>query len=47
MEDRNVVDLMEATERLEAVAEALEQAAARLAERQVALAAGRTSPCPC
>ena len=39
MEDRNVVDFMEATERLEAVAEALEQAAALLAERQVALAA--------
>ena len=39
MEDRNVVDLMEATERLEAVAEALEQAASRLAERQVALVA--------
>jgi hypothetical protein len=39
MEDRNVVDLMEATERLEAVAEALEQAASRLVERQVALAA--------
>ena len=39
MEDSNVMDLMEATERLEAVASALEQAAARLAERQVALAA--------
>jgi hypothetical protein len=39
MEDSNVIDLMEATERLEAVAEALEQAASRLAERQVALAA--------
>jgi hypothetical protein len=39
MEDRNVVDLMEATERLEAVAEALEQAAANMVERQVALAA--------
>ena len=39
MEDRNVVELMEATERLEAVAEALEQAASRLAERQVALVA--------
>ena len=39
MEDRNVVDFMEATERLEAVAEALEQAAALLAERQVAMAA--------
>jgi hypothetical protein len=39
MEDSNVMDLMEATEHLEAVAEALEQAASRLAERQVALAA--------
>jgi hypothetical protein len=39
MDDRNVVDLMEATERLEAVAEALEQAALRLVERQVALVA--------
>ena len=39
MEDHNVLDLMEATERLEAVAEALEQAASRMAERQVALAA--------
>ena len=39
MEHRNVDDLMEATERLEAVAEALEQAASRLVERQVALAA--------
>jgi hypothetical protein len=39
MQDSNVMDLMEATERLEAVAEALEQAASRLAERQVALAA--------
>jgi hypothetical protein len=39
MEDSNVMDLMEATERLEAVATALEQAASRLAERQVALAA--------
>jgi hypothetical protein len=38
MEDSNVVDLMEATERLEAVAESLEQAASRLAERDVALA---------
>ena len=39
MEDSNVMDLMEATERLEAVATALEEAASRLAERQVALAA--------
>ena len=39
MEDSKVLDLMEATERLEIVAEALEQAASRLAERQVALAA--------
>lgn len=39
MEDSNVMDLMEATERLEAVATALEQAASQLAERQVALAA--------
>ncbi|MGA7156022.1 MAG: hypothetical protein WBY53_04205 [Acidobacteriaceae bacterium] len=39
MDDNNVMDLMEATERLEAVATALEQAAARIAERQVALAA--------
>jgi hypothetical protein len=39
MEDNNVVDLLEATERLEAVTEALELAASRLAERQVALAA--------
>ncbi len=39
MEDNNVMDLIEATERLEAVASALEQAAASLAERQVALAA--------
>jgi hypothetical protein len=39
MEDINVVDLMEATERLEAVAAALEEAASRLNERQVALAA--------
>ena len=39
MEHRNVDELMEATERLEAVAEALEQAASRLVERQVALAA--------
>jgi hypothetical protein len=34
MEDSNVVDLMEATERLEAVADALVQAASRLNERQ-------------
>jgi len=39
MEDSNVMDLIEATERLEAVAAALEQAASRMAERQVALAA--------
>lgn len=39
MEDSNVMDLIEATERLEAVATALEQAASRLEERQVALAA--------
>jgi hypothetical protein len=39
MEDSNVLNLMEATERLEAIAEALEQAASRLTERQVALAA--------
>jgi hypothetical protein len=39
MEDSNVLNLMEATERLEVIAEALEQAASRLAERQVALAA--------
>jgi hypothetical protein len=39
MEETNVVDLMEATERLEAVAEALEHAAARLTEERVALAA--------
>jgi hypothetical protein len=39
MEDSNVMDLLEATERLEAVAAALEQAATRLTERQVALAA--------
>jgi hypothetical protein len=39
MEDSNGMYLMEATERLEAVAIALEQAASQLAERQVALAA--------
>ncbi len=39
MNDRQVVDLMETAERLESVAEALEQAAERLAERQVALSA--------
>lgn len=39
MRENNVVDLMEATERLEAVAEALETAAERLSERQVALVA--------
>jgi hypothetical protein len=39
MEDNNMVDLLEATKRLEAVTEALELAASRLAERQVALAA--------
>jgi hypothetical protein len=38
MEDSNVMDLMEATERLEAVAEAFEQAASSLAERQGASA---------
>lgn len=39
MENDKVMDLMEATVRLEAVAAALEEAAATLAERQVALAA--------
>ena len=39
MEHRNVEEFLEATERLEAVAEALEQAASRFVERQVALAA--------
>jgi hypothetical protein len=39
MKDSNMVDLMEAAERLEAVTEALEQAAERLAERQVTMAA--------
>jgi hypothetical protein len=39
MEDEKVMDLMEATVRLEAVAAALEDATARLAERQTALAA--------
>jgi hypothetical protein len=39
MEDSNVMELMEAAERLEAVASALEQTASRLAERQVALEA--------
>ena len=39
MEENNVMDLMEATERLEAVANALEQAASRMEERQVALTA--------
>lgn len=39
MEEDKVMDLMEATVRLEAVAAALEDAAARLTERQVALAA--------
>ena len=38
MEDSNVVDLLEATERLEAVVEALERAASKLNERQAALA---------
>jgi hypothetical protein len=39
MEDSNMMDLMEATARLEAATEALEQAAARLAEKQVVLEA--------
>ena len=39
MRENDVVDLMEATERLEAVAEALEEAATRLAADRVALAA--------
>jgi len=39
MEDSNVMDLIETTERLEAVAAALEQAASRLEERQGTLAA--------
>jgi hypothetical protein len=39
MEDSNVMDFMEAAERLEAAAHALELAASRLEERQVALAA--------
>ena len=39
MDKNSVMDLMEATERLEVVAEALEAAASQLAERQVALAA--------
>lgn len=39
MEDMNMLDLMAATERLEAATAALEQAAARLAERQVTMAA--------
>ncbi len=39
MEDNNVMDLMEAAERLEAVATALEQVASGLAERHMALAA--------
>jgi hypothetical protein len=38
MRENDVVDLMEATERLEAVAEALEEAATRLAADRVALA---------
>jgi hypothetical protein len=38
MREDDVVDLMEATERLEAVAEALEEAATRLAADRVALA---------
>jgi hypothetical protein len=44
MEDSNVTDLMEATERLEALATALEQAASYLVERQVALAAEAEEP---
>jgi hypothetical protein len=39
MKESNMVDLMEATERLEAVTEALEQAAERLSARQVEMAA--------
>jgi len=39
MEDNNVIDLIEATERLEAVAAALEQAASRLEDRQGTLSA--------
>ena len=39
MRENNVVDLMEATERLEAVAEALESATERLAEERQAAAA--------
>lgn len=39
MRENQVVELMEATERLEAVAEALEEAAVRLAAERVALAA--------
>jgi hypothetical protein len=39
MKEMNVMDLMDATERLEAVAEALEVAADRLSEREVALVA--------
>jgi hypothetical protein len=39
MRENNVVDLMEATERLEAVAEALESAAERLATERLAMAA--------
>jgi hypothetical protein len=39
MRENNVVDLMEATERLEAVAEALEAAAERLATERLAMAA--------
>jgi hypothetical protein len=39
MKDSNMVDLLEATERLEAVTEALEQAAERLSVRQVEMAA--------
>jgi len=39
MEDDKVMDLMEATERLEAVAAALEAAASRIAEQQMAMAA--------
>jgi hypothetical protein len=39
MEDDKVMDLVETTERLEAVAAALEAAAERIAEQQIAMAA--------
>jgi hypothetical protein len=39
MRENNVVDLLEATERLEAVAEALETAAEKLAVERLAMAA--------